>query len=77
MKEFVMIRPSFKERILFLVAGLIDKKHLINTASVTVKVPERVAVIEEDVQQTVIEEVVMDDQIPFFDLDTSKVKSNL
>lgn len=66
---------SFKEKIVFLFTGLLDKKHLIgHKPNITFQQEEQEK--KNDINN--IEECTNDKiDIPFFELDSSKTKSNL
>jgi hypothetical protein len=81
--EYVKIKCSFKERILFLFTSLICKDYLINNTysdNVRIEISDKAKEITNIVKDPVSDDIPDKIDIPFFELDNtddSKIVSNL
>lgn len=75
--EYIKLKVSFKERLLFLFAGIIHKSYLINTTDTKVSLNKlKIEKVEEEVKLD-IPEVKWHTEPLFFNENDIKVKSNL
>lgn len=67
---------SFKDRLIFLFTGLLNEKYIPQNEIIkTVTIDSQSSIINNIEENFAVKEEKLD--IPFFDLDTTKVKSNL
>ncbi len=74
--EYVKVECAFKQRILFLFTGLLNKKYLINTNTNTVNVKDDV-ISKDGVNVHLVDAIPDKIDIPFFELDNNSIQSNL
>lgn len=77
MKEYVKISVPVKDRLLFLITGLISKTYLINNTNSSQKIFVTKSCDNDltEEEHDIVMECSLD--IPFFDMDKGETKSNL
>ena len=74
MNEYIKIKTSFYEKLLFLFASIINKKHIISNS-----IEQKYNTINNQTipDINIVEDIPDKIDIPFFELDNSNVESNL
>ena len=81
--EYVKVKCSFKERILFLFTSLICKDYLINNTysdNIKIEVSDNVKEVRNVIEEQISDDIPDKIDIPFFELDNTddtKIMSNL
>jgi hypothetical protein len=81
--EYVKVKCSFKERILFLFTSLICKDYLINNTysdNIKIEVSDNVKEVRNVIEEQISDDIPDKIDIPFFELDNTddtKIVSNL
>jgi len=80
MNEYIKIECTLKDRIIFLLTSLIDKKFiLVNDIHNNINISRNTRKIKKEIKDkiSIIDDIPDEFDIPFFELDNKNVESNL
>jgi len=76
-QEYVKVQCTFKDKLLFLFAGIIKKEKLINNIQETVSYESKKNVKDVSLNKEYVDSIPDKLDIPFFELDNTNIQSNL
>lgn len=80
MNEYIKIKCTLKDRIIFLLTSLIDKKFiLVNDIPNNINISKDTRKVKNEIKDriSIIDDIPDEFDIPFFELDNKNVESNL